>query len=214
MNKNCGICRMPLQTGGAWIARCKDAMVNPRGITCPVGSKLHICNNCSGESAAPTRHSTELWKTPSNPSMRLKQFAMHRVGGTTTAACTLQITPYIINKEFTVSFGADSGRVYGIPENLVPNGKPDFPKIWTFLKGDKLVPKYTDFTVGSGGTPLMANPGDKVFTQAEGTSGLALFGGCAHFHVGLASHGGKGTTERVWYNLTGTTIKFSNVLNN
>jgi hypothetical protein len=126
--------------------------------------------------------------------------------------CTLQISPLIRTQEYTVSFGNNPGRIVGIPEELVVGGRPDFLRIWKLLKGDKMNPQYTYFTVGGGGSDVQAAPGDTIFSIAENQPGLATAGNKAHFHVGVATHHGKGTTTRVWYNVTGKNIKFSNIL--
>ena len=207
----CGICGMVMQAGKSWIIRCKEALANPRVITCPVGAKLYICQTCSGERTSEMRHSAELWRAPTSPSIKLKQFAVHRLNGA-SSTCTLQISPLIRNVEYTVSFGADAGKIVGIPEELVNGPTPDFKGIWKLLKGDTMTPKYTFFTVGSGSLFGQAVSSDAVFSRSTGASGTDIAGNKGHFHVGVATHGGTGTTERVWYNATGKTIKFSNIL--
>lgn len=213
MNKeNCGVCGLKLQAGSSWIVRCKDALSNPRTITCPIGAKMYICSRCAGETTTPQRHPSQLWKTPVTPSSRLRLMAKHRGNGGVMQDCTLQISPLIRNAEFTVSFGSLPGGTVGIPAELVSGKTPDFMGIWKLLKGDKMNPRYTYFTVGGGGSDVMAPASDAVFRIAEGQPGLATAGNKSHFHVGVTTHSGKGTTERVWYNLTGTTLKFSNIL--
>jgi hypothetical protein len=213
MSKKCTHCRQLLKTGGAWLVRCKAAM-NNKLIFCEFSRNKPICHTCSGLPDPPAdRHGDrDLWARLTNPPRNLTNLAQHRVNGV-PGHCTFEITPYIVHREFIVSFGTESGKTYAIPENHInSDGTPDIKKVWTLLKGRTFASAWKAHTVGSTDQHPDTPTDSHVFLLPAAARGNKLYGGFKHFHVGPANFSGKGTLDRVWYNLTGNTIKFSNIL--
>lgn len=216
----CEFCHKGLTPGQQYMVRCRNQQPHAY---CIGHGRHYICDACAKASNAQAQKQFKGFQSvnhlplmgmviPSNgglpvPSGRFAQCQFEMAAAAQTGAQRHSLKARI------GATGLWQNTSYSCPPGSWPPTDSDAAKVWENIEGSSL--RFRSSTVGSGGgnqAPLTST----VFTANAGTRGISGYGGYAHFHVGLRSHGTNGTTTRVWYHINTNTnpveITFSQIL--